>query len=44
LAAALQPLLSNRDQLLSMAVAARKQALPEAAEKVVEACSEWIAR
>ena len=43
LATALKPLLSDRKVLLSMAVAARQQALPDAAEKVVEACSEWVA-
>jgi len=42
LAAALEPLLSDRQLLLSMAKSARKQALPDAAEKVVEACSEWV--
>jgi UDP-N-acetylglucosamine--N-acetylmuramyl-(pentapeptide) pyrophosphoryl-undecaprenol N-acetylglucosamine transferase len=42
LAAALEPLLSDRDKLLSMAVAARQLALPDAAEKVVEACTEWV--
>jgi UDP-N-acetylglucosamine--N-acetylmuramyl-(pentapeptide) pyrophosphoryl-undecaprenol N-acetylglucosamine transferase len=43
LADALQPLLADRERLLSMANAARRQALPDAAEKVVEACSEWVA-
>jgi UDP-N-acetylglucosamine--N-acetylmuramyl-(pentapeptide) pyrophosphoryl-undecaprenol N-acetylglucosamine transferase len=42
LAAALEPLLSDRDKLLSMAVAARQLALPDAAEKVAEACNEWV--
>jgi len=42
LATALEPLLSDRAVLLSMAVAARQLALPDAAEKVVEACSEWV--
>lgn len=42
LANELEPLLSDRELLLTMAVAARKQALPNAAEKVVEACSEWV--
>ena len=42
LATELEPLLSNRERLLTMAIAARKQALPNAAEKVVEACSEWV--
>jgi len=42
LATALEPLLSNRQLLLSMAEAARQQALPNAAEKVVDACSEWV--
>lgn len=44
LASALEPLLSDRAVLLSMAVAARSKALPDAAEKVVEACSEWVAQ
>jgi len=42
LVTALEPLLSDRDVLLSMASAARQMALPDAAEKVVEACSEWV--
>ena len=42
LATALEPLLSDRGVLMSMAVAARKQALPDAADKVVEACGEWV--
>lgn len=42
LANALKPLLSDRATLLSMANAARQLALPDAAEKVVEACSEWV--
>ncbi len=42
LATALEPLLSDRAVLLSMAIAARQLALPDAAEKVVEACSEWV--
>ena len=42
LATALQPLLSDRDVLLSMSTAARQMALPDAAEKVVEACNEWL--
>lgn len=42
LAKALRPLLSDRTALLTMAIAARKLALPDAAEKVVEACSEWV--
>lgn len=42
LATALEPLMSDREVLLSMAIAARKLALPDAAEKVVEACSEWV--
>ena len=42
LATALEPLLSDRAVLLSMAIAARAQALPNAAEKVVEACHEWV--
>jgi len=42
LATALEPLLGDRNKLHSMAIAARKLALPDAAEKVVEACSEWV--
>ena len=42
LAAALEPLLSDRTALMSMAVAARQLALPDAADKVVEACGEWV--
>jgi len=41
-AEALTPLVSDRNALLSMAVAARSLALPDAAEKVVDACSEWV--
>ena len=39
---ALAPIISDRNTLLSMAVAARSMTLPRAAEKVVEACSEWV--
>lgn len=42
LADALKPLLSDREVLLTMANAARGKALPDAAEKVVEACQEWV--
>lgn len=42
LARVLEPLLSDRAVLLSMANSARRMALPDAAEKVVEACSEWV--
>ena len=42
LAMALEPLLADRAVLLSMAIAARQLALPDAAEKVVEACREWV--
>jgi UDP-N-acetylglucosamine--N-acetylmuramyl-(pentapeptide) pyrophosphoryl-undecaprenol N-acetylglucosamine transferase len=42
LANALAPLLADRSILLSMAKAARKQNLPNAAEKVVDACNEWV--
>ena len=42
LAAALSPLISDRKVLLTMAVSARNLALPDAAEKVAEACSEWV--
>ncbi|GMR14927.1 MAG: undecaprenyldiphospho-muramoylpentapeptide beta-N-acetylglucosaminyltransferase [Gammaproteobacteria bacterium] len=42
LAAALTPLISDRNVLLSMAVSARNLALPDAAEKVVDACTEWL--
>lgn len=38
----LRPLLCDREKLFSMAKAARGQALPDAAEKVVDACSEWV--
>ena len=42
LADALKPLLSDREVLLTMATAARSKALPDAAEKVVEACQECM--
>ncbi len=42
LAAVLEAMLSSREKLLSMAVLARQLALPDAAEKVVEACNEWV--
>jgi UDP-N-acetylglucosamine--N-acetylmuramyl-(pentapeptide) pyrophosphoryl-undecaprenol N-acetylglucosamine transferase len=42
LADTLKPLLSDREVLLTMATAARSKALPDAAEKVVEACQEWV--
>lgn len=42
LATALEPLISDRAVLLSMAIAARQMAIPNAAEKVVEACHEWV--
>jgi UDP-N-acetylglucosamine--N-acetylmuramyl-(pentapeptide) pyrophosphoryl-undecaprenol N-acetylglucosamine transferase len=42
LADTLQPLLSDREELLSMAIAARRMALPDAAEKVADTCSEWL--
>jgi len=42
LASTLEPLLSDRAALLSMAVKARQMALPDAAEKVVEACRDWV--
>lgn len=42
LAAALEPLLSDRETLSKMAGVARQLALPDAAEKVVEACCEWV--
>lgn len=44
LASTLEPLLSDRQVLLSMATAARGQALPHAAENVVDACSEWVGK
>jgi UDP-N-acetylglucosamine--N-acetylmuramyl-(pentapeptide) pyrophosphoryl-undecaprenol N-acetylglucosamine transferase len=44
LATALEPLLADRNVLLSMATAARRLALPDAAEKVAAACSEWVGR
>lgn len=43
LAQALTPLMSDRQKLLEMACAARQQALPNAAEKVVAACQQWVA-
>jgi UDP-N-acetylglucosamine--N-acetylmuramyl-(pentapeptide) pyrophosphoryl-undecaprenol N-acetylglucosamine transferase len=42
LAAALKTLLSDREILFSMAIAARQLSLPDAAEKVAAACSEWV--
>ena len=42
LATTLKPLLSDRAVLLSMSISARQKAIPDAAEKVVEACSEWV--
>lgn len=42
LATALEPLLSDRATLLKMAVAARRMAIPNAAEQVVDACQEWV--
>ena len=42
LASVLKPLLSDRGKLLAMANAARSMALPDAAQKVVEACNEWV--
>ena len=42
LAKTLKPLLADRAVLLSMAIAARGRALPDAAEKVVDACREWV--
>jgi len=43
MATTLKPLLSDRAVLLSMSISARKKAIPNAAEKVVEACHEWVA-
>ena len=43
LATTLKPLLSDRAVLLSMSISARQKAIPDAAEKVVEACHEWVA-
>lgn len=43
LAQVLTPLMSDRQKLLEMACAARRQALPDAAEKVVAACQQWVA-
>jgi len=40
-ATALEPLISDRTVLLTMACSARRMALPDAADKVVDACSEW---
>jgi UDP-N-acetylglucosamine--N-acetylmuramyl-(pentapeptide) pyrophosphoryl-undecaprenol N-acetylglucosamine transferase len=42
LSAALKSLLCDREILLSMALAARQLAIPDAAKKVVAACSEWV--
>ena len=42
LARALDGLLSSRKKLLEMATAARRLAVPDAADKVVEACDEWV--
>ena len=42
LATTLKPLLSDRAVLFSMACSARQLALPNAAEKVAEACGEWV--
>ncbi len=42
LVTALRPLLADRSVLLSMANAARQLALPDAAERVAEACGEWL--
>ena len=42
LAGILEPLVSDRSVLLNMADAARQLALPDAAEKVFEACREWV--
>lgn len=42
LATTLKPLLSDRGLLFSMANAARQLALPDAAENVAEACSDWV--
>jgi UDP-N-acetylglucosamine--N-acetylmuramyl-(pentapeptide) pyrophosphoryl-undecaprenol N-acetylglucosamine transferase len=39
---ALRPLLSDRKRLLFMAIAARRQAQLNAAEKVAAACREWV--
>jgi UDP-N-acetylglucosamine--N-acetylmuramyl-(pentapeptide) pyrophosphoryl-undecaprenol N-acetylglucosamine transferase len=41
LASTLDSLIRDRRKLLEMATAARQLALPDAAEKVAEACSEW---
>lgn len=43
LAKTLKPLLTDRAALLSMAIAARGKAIPDAAENVVAACREWVA-
>jgi UDP-N-acetylglucosamine--N-acetylmuramyl-(pentapeptide) pyrophosphoryl-undecaprenol N-acetylglucosamine transferase len=42
LARALEGLLASRAKLLEMASAARRLAMPDAAEKVVEACAKWV--
>lgn len=42
LANVLEPLLTDRGQLLSMSLAARQKALPHAAETVAESCRQWV--
>jgi len=44
LAATLEPLLASREVLLSMARSARQLAIPDAADKVARACSEWAGK
>jgi UDP-N-acetylglucosamine--N-acetylmuramyl-(pentapeptide) pyrophosphoryl-undecaprenol N-acetylglucosamine transferase len=40
----LRPLLADRDQLMEMAEAARKQSLPKATETIVRICIEAVGR
>ncbi len=42
LAKELEPLLTDRGRLLSMAISARQKALPNAAQTVADNCSEWV--
>ena len=44
LSTTLEPLLSSREVLLSMARSARQLAFPDAADKVARACSEWAGK
>lgn len=42
LAELLEPMMGDREQLLTMAIAARKQAVVDSAEQLVAACREWL--